>query len=261
MISLLPTLLAGLSWEPNIKGGLYVAIAFAVLCGSPYLLLSTNSGARMGFLLSGAGLFGLLTILGVTWWIYGIGPKGRTPIWLPQTTVSGDLAQAGSGVLQGFPQDWNTLELTDKRVADAQPVVDGVLAPEETKGLFTASSEYVVTEAHRFGGEAHGVLGLNFRPLNLFHEPTYLVVQVRPIKHQETEPGKPAPKAIADPDAPPVSVLLLRDLGSLRLNPAIATISSALLFGLFVFQLHVRDKEAMARAAAGTSVTLTVPTA
>ena len=39
---------------------------------------------------------------------------------------------------------------------------------------------------------------------------------------------------------------MVRDLGSLRLNPAVFTIASALLFGLLVYQLHTRDKELMA---------------
>jgi hypothetical protein len=39
---------------------------------------------------------------------------------------------------------------------------------------------------------------------------------------------------------------MVRDLGSLRLNPAVFTIASGLLFGLLVYQLHTRDKELMA---------------
>jgi hypothetical protein len=42
---------------------------------------------------------------------------------------------------------------------------------------------------------------------------------------------------------------MVRDLGSLRLNPAVFTIASALLFGLLVYQLHTRDKELMAKRA------------
>lgn len=257
MLSMLPDLLAGLAWEPNIKGGLYVVISFVVLCGSPYLLLATNSGARLGFLLAGAGLFGFMVIIGSVWWVYGIGPKGRTPVWHPETTITGSLDQVEAGVLGPFPEGWQELELSDKKVADAQPVVDGILTggEEGAEGLFEAPSEYLAAKAYRYGGESYGPLGLDFRPLDLFHKPSYLVVQVQPVKHVDPEPGKPLPTPEADPLAQPVSVLLLRDLGSLRLNPAIATIASAMIFGLFVYQLHVRDKEIMAKAAAGRSVT------
>lgn len=269
MLSLLSSdLLAALSWDPNIKGGLYVVIAFVVLCGSPYLLLATNSGARLGFLLAGAGLFGFMLIIGVVWWVYGIGPKGRTPTWKPQTTVTGEPAQVTAGPLAAFPEGWHKLELTDKKVADAQPVIDGVLTGgEEGGGLFEASSEYEVVGAYGKGGESYGPLGLDFRPFNLFHKANYLTIQVAPVAEEdhaaegEAPPAPPEDQAAeggASPSEPahnvqPVSVVLLRDLGSLRLNPAIATIASALIFGLFVNQLHVRDKEAMAKAAAAGS--------
>ena len=43
--------LAGLSWDPGFKGLLTVAVAVIVLCGSIFLILATNSGTRLGFLL------------------------------------------------------------------------------------------------------------------------------------------------------------------------------------------------------------------
>lgn len=276
MLSLLTSdLLAALTWDPNIKGGLYVVISFVVLCGSPYLLLATNSGARLGFLLAGAGLFGFMLIIGVVWWVYGIGPKGRTPTWKPQTTVTGEPAQVASGPLAGFPDDWRKLELTDKKVADAQPVVDGVLTGgEEGDGLFGGASEYEVVGAYGRGGETYGPLGLDFRPFNLFHKANYLTIQVAPVAEEdhaaegEAPPAPPedhaaeggeSPSApVHAPAAQTVSVVLLRDLGSLRLNPAIATVASALIFGLFVNQLHVRDKEAMAKAKAAADTPASV---
>lgn len=255
--------LGALSWEPNIKGGLYVLIAVAVLCGSAQLLLSTNVGSRLGFQLAAAGLFGFFVLIGSVWWVYGIGPKGRAPTWKPQTTVTGDPAQLSAGSLAGFPEGWRELDLADKKVADAQPVVDGVLVPEDGDGLFGESSDYEVVAAYGKGGEAYGPLGLDFRPLNLFHKPTYLTIRVQattaaePAEGGEAEPveGTAPAKPEVDPAAQPVSVVLLRDLGSLRLNTGIATVASALIFGLFVYQLHTRDKEAMAKAAAGRSVT------
>jgi len=43
-----------------------------------------------------------------------------------------------------------------------------------------------------------------------------------------------------------VSVVMVRDLGSLRKNPGVFTVAVGLLFGLLVYQLHTRDKELMA---------------
>ena len=54
-------------------------IAVGVLCGSVYLLLATNLGARLGFLVALAASFGWLVLMGTVWWIYGIGLQGQGP--------------------------------------------------------------------------------------------------------------------------------------------------------------------------------------
>jgi len=40
------------TWDPFIRGIIVVLIGVGVLCGSVYLLLLTNLGARLGFLIS-----------------------------------------------------------------------------------------------------------------------------------------------------------------------------------------------------------------
>lgn len=238
--------LAALSWEPQVKGALYVVLAITILCGSCYLLLATNMGARLGFLLAGAGLFGWLATLGFVWWAYARGPVGPEPSWKPQGVVVGDVAASGRTALKGFPQHWKKLPLTDKEVTDATPVTGPLLAPQGGKGPFKSASDYVVVAAYRKGGDSHGILGLNFRPLNLWHSPHYLVVQAQKSMQQTNPEGGPA-KSVADPSAEPVSVLMLRDLGAKRLHPAVFALASATVFGLFCYQLHVRDREAAAR--------------
>ena len=71
--------IAGLDWDIAIRGILVVLVGVVVLPGSVYLLLGTNLGARLGFSVAAAGLFGFLTILTAVWWIQppGIGPMGR----------------------------------------------------------------------------------------------------------------------------------------------------------------------------------------
>lgn len=78
-------LIAGLSWDPAIKGILTVAVGVAILMGSVYLIVATNTGARLGMLLSLGSLFGFLSILTLYWWITppGIGPRGTDPSWHP----------------------------------------------------------------------------------------------------------------------------------------------------------------------------------
>ena len=249
---MLVELIGALSWDPTVKGGLYVLLAVVILCGSSYLLLGTNVGSRLGFQLAATGLFGFMVIIGAVWWVYGIGPQGPTPAWEPKLTVTGDLARTESETLEGFPEGWEKLELSDPAVADAQGVVDGVLTAEDG-GLFESPSDYLPVAAYKKGGDTYSILPfLNFRPFNLWHKPHYMVVQVQPVLEQETPPGGAPPRPQVDPAQTPVAVGMVRNLGALRRNPAIATISSMLIFGLLVYQLHTRDKEAMAkRAAAG----------
>ena len=240
-------IVAALSWEPQIKGALYVVLSVLILCGSCYLLLATNMGARLGFLIAGAGLFGWLATLGFIWWGYGRGPVGPSPSWESRGVITTDLASSGHSALRGFPKDWEELELADKAVADAVPAADGLLAPSDGSGLFRSASEYVMEKVYKKGGERHGPFGiLNFRPFNVFHTPHYLVVQVRPSMQVSPPEGGPA-RAVANPDAPPAGVILLRNLGALRLHPAVFTIATSMFFALFCWQLHVRDKEAAAQ--------------
>lgn len=239
--------LLALTWNPQVRGGLYVFIAVVILCGSGALILGTNLGARVGFQVAAAGLTGFFVVIGATWWVYGIGPKGKSPTWVPKFEVQGDLGQVGGNILAGFPRGWEKLDLGDPAVADALPVSDAAL----TKGgVFKSSSEFLPVAALEKGGESYGPFGVvNFRPLNLWHRTHYLVIQVQAVVHQETIPGAAPPRPKVDPNATPVSVVMVRDLGSLRLNPAVFTIASSLLFGLLAYQLHTRDKEYMAAKA------------
>jgi hypothetical protein len=218
-------------------------IALFILPGSAFLLLTTNVGARLGFLLAAAGFFGWMTVLGTIWWVYGRGPLGPAGGWKPVEVVVGEAgSHAHTDALAGFPKGWEKLKESDPKVADAVPVADGKL----TEGTFKNASDFVVTGAATKGGERHGPLGLDFRPFNVLHTPHYLVIQVQKAVKPPAAPGQPPPKPTADPTAPPVAVVLLRDLGAVRLHPAVVALSCATIFGLVVFTLHNRDKEAAA---------------
>ena len=49
-------LIAGLAWDPEIRGFLAVLTGIVVLMGSVWLILSTNSGTRLGTLLASGAL-------------------------------------------------------------------------------------------------------------------------------------------------------------------------------------------------------------
>jgi hypothetical protein len=83
-----------LTWTPGIRGVLVVAVGIIVLMGSVYLILGTNSGFRLGFLLALTGLMGWMVIMGVVWMIYGIGRTGPAPTWEVLEMNRGDLTAA-----------------------------------------------------------------------------------------------------------------------------------------------------------------------
>ena len=74
--------IAGIGWEPEIRGALTVLVGTAVLMGSVWLILTTNLGNRVGTLNALAGFFGWMAIMGAVWWSMasayrGIRPPGR----------------------------------------------------------------------------------------------------------------------------------------------------------------------------------------
>lgn len=71
-------------WDPTILGILVVLSGVVLFCGSTYLLLATNIGARLGFQVAFAGLAGIMVILSLSWVTTQTplnSPKGRTQLW------------------------------------------------------------------------------------------------------------------------------------------------------------------------------------
>ena len=91
-------IVAGIGWEPEIRGALTVLVGSLVLFGSVWLILNTNLGNRLGTLIALAGFFGWMLVMGIVWWIYGIGLIGDSPTWQPKEIVYGDLSQSESDV-------------------------------------------------------------------------------------------------------------------------------------------------------------------
>ena len=76
-------------------------VAVVVFPGSVFLLLSTNIGSRVGFLLAVAGLSGWIGVMAVIWQVYGIGLKGTEPHWVVKEVVT---SPNGELDLSTFPQ-------------------------------------------------------------------------------------------------------------------------------------------------------------
>lgn len=299
--------LAGIAWDPHIRGVLVVATGFAVLCGSVYLLLSTNLGARLGFLLAAGGLFGWLTVLGLTWWIWppAIGPRGHQPAWEVVDIAYGDPANSPQEVTGTLPNScWSTISrdceevdggtvasrllsenpalqeelpegqvtLSEMKSIDEEGVLDDLElggwtlvsvadAGEPQSAASTAlgkegenlyePADYILLDTFETGGkdplpaDANAMERLRYKietAAQLQHPTHYAVVQLQPVIPQETEPGQAPPTPIPDEDAPVINVVMVRDLGNLRVPGFLVFAGSALMLGVIAHALHRRDQ-------------------
>lgn len=252
-MSLATTLLA-FGWNPEIRGILFVLIAVVTLCGSVYLLLATNLGARLGFLVAFAGLFGWMFLLGAVWWAYGIGLQGELPSWQAQEIIVGDLTAANTDVVN---QSSDLTEQGFERLAEDNPgfgqavaSADEILTQEA--GRFQSNAEFKVLAVYDKDGGSFPAIG-PFDFFAFFHRPHYAVVEVQPVIPQETEPGRAPPTPIVDESQPPVYVVMLRDLGTQRVPAALVTIGSGIILAVTLFLLHRRE-QLVNRHLAGTDV-------
>lgn len=256
-------LLAALTWDPQIRGAAIVLAGIVMLPGSVYLLLATNMGAKLGFVLALTGLAGWMTVMGAVWMVFGIGLKGPSPEWKVQEAFEGPVSQSLLPVVDGFPSGWTELVVGDAELADAQAKADELLAPsaapvgahgaaeakepsaaeERFDSPFSSTSDYVLLHGYKHGGENYF--------FSLRHRPHYVMIQVKPALFEESPAGF---KAQPDLTAETTTVVMIRDLGHLRLPPFLVMFTSGIIFGVCCWNLHARDKEIMkAKAAAAAS--------
>lgn len=240
------------SWEPEIRGIITVLIGFVVLCGSTYLLLATNTGARLGFLIAFAGLFGWMLIMGLIWWIYGIGLQGRLPTWEPAQPVTivldGDLVGAGiTNDPDPTADGWRLLAEDDPARGQAIASADEILQAEA--GVFE-SGDYEAVAVYASGGDRWPKFGEAFDFIAVRHDPSYALVAVQPVEPLLTEPGRAPLSPTADESQPTTYVMMIRDLGSRRLPSVFITFGSGLIFALSCLMLHRRDRTLVANRSA-----------
>jgi hypothetical protein len=246
-------------WAPEIRGILFVTIGVVALCGSVYLLLGTNLGFRLGFLVAMAGLFGWLLILGLVWLAYAststtLGLQGRSPTWVGKEIVVGDLTQADSEVVRGTDLEslgFVPLSPDNPGYGQASAAADEILVQES--GTFTSTDQYKVVAVYDKDGGAYPAIG-SFDFFAWFHRPHWAVVEVRPVVPQEAEPGRAPPTPVIDESQPPVYVVMLRDLGTQRVPAWLLTAGSGLMFALTLFLLHRREKLVNAHLSGGSEL-------
>ncbi len=182
-MQLVPTL-AGIAWDPQIRGFLAVLVGVVVLMGSVYLVLATNTGNRLGFLLALTGFWGWMVIMGIIWWMYGIGMRGEDPSWVLRETnfdivaaSNEDLRQLDTSNLPDDPaelydlepaefeeaaaeleptlgSDWVIVPESDPSFGEASAAVDEAIAESPLTGLGVDSADdYIVTWVFERGGK------------------------------------------------------------------------------------------------------------
>ena len=268
-------MLLAINWEPELRGVLTVILGVVAFMGSIYLILGTNLGARLGFLVTLCGLAGWMALMGGIWWVYGIGLKGADPSWVqvPGRTViqdAGDLYQSGvlenrlnltdgadpaainTVVYGGFiAEEWRVLGESEPAFGQAAASA-GVFLEEE--GAFDPGT-FKVTNVFEIGGEAYPkIFGLDaLDQIAFFHKPYYTVVEVAPYVPLRTEPGRAPAAPEVDSSQEAQYVYMIRDLGSRREPAALITIGSTIVFLALAWMLHRRDRfvaENLARKAA-----------
>lgn len=243
-------------WFPEVKGITVVLIGAAVMIGGSYLIVATNVGGRLGLLLTLAGLFGWMASMGIIWWAYGIGLKGREPTWKPKEIITGDLTAARYTIandptmLQATEEarsaGWIKLNEADPKRGQTVASADEII---QAAGVF-AVGDYEAVAVYDKGGERWPNLSFDlwkFGKINLDyvafrHDPHYAVVELKPLVKQATEPGKAPPTPIVDESQPPRFIVMIRDMGTKRQPSVFITIGSSIIFGLLCYMLHKRDQ-------------------
>jgi len=277
---MLSSLLA-INWEPELRGILILIIGTGVLMGSVYLVLGTNLGARLGFLIALTGFAGWMALMGSIWWIYGIGLKGDDASWTQvegrtviqevdllyqagvvdeplSVTSEDDSVDAAEAVGERLTAEgWNLVEKSAPEFGQAEASA-GVFLDEE--GAF-GPGEFEVTAVYEIDPPAESAypkLGSNgeFDQLAFFHKPYYTLVEVAPYASLRDEPGRAPTAPEIDTSRQRQYVYMIRDLGSLREPAAYIAIGSTIMFLALCFLLHRRDRivaENLSRKAAATA--------
>lgn len=256
---MLSTLFA-IAWEPGIRGIVSVLAMVVVLIGGSYLVVGTNLGARLGFLIILSALFGWMTLMGAVWWTYGIGLKGPEPSWKPAdpvTIIRDSALLTSAGVLDGSIADssvpkqkaeaasaklqeegWRLLSESDPQRGQAVASSDAILQIEAEE---FAAGDYLSVAVFDRGGERYPKINDALDFVAFFHKPRYALVEVVPVVPQRTEPGRAPARAVADETQEHRYVYMVRDLGAKRQPAIFITFGSGLIFAILCWLLHRRD--------------------
>ncbi len=168
--------------------------------------------------------------------------------------VAPNLIDADDGSLGG----WTLLSTAQAGEAQASAIAMLLASGDYS---FTTQNEFKLLDAFTIGGKG----GLPADPsrwdriftqvrsaLTLTHPTRYGIVQMQAVLPESIDnlPGQIPKRPVVDASEPVVSVVMIRNLGNLRLLPALVTLGSLVIFLALCYMLHERDKVVMARVAA-----------
>jgi hypothetical protein len=253
-------------WYPTILGILVVVAAVALFVGSIYVLLATNLGARLGFLVTFTAVMAFMVLLTLLW-ISTASPlntlRGRVPSWKVQE-VATNISKAKTTAVRDLDRDGRKVGATaeadikaavdDALVTQEEIKAEGKLPKSENKyAVFSQVTEFKVLKTREVGGSAPNPLDFE-----LTHKPLYAVIEFCEMVPDTTVfgavPPKSRPCATGD-DAQRGFLVIERDLGSVRVPPIVAFIACVLLFGLGLLLLHWRERDEQEAIKASGSLT------
>jgi hypothetical protein len=255
------SVLLSIDFNPGIRGILVVLVMFMFLIGGTYLLVGSNLGARLGFLIVAAALAGWMMCMCLVWVIYGIGLKGPEPKWKPNepitivrdgalldraevletsVNIDGLDAEAAAQKVQDtlVEDGWTLLDEADPARGKAVAASDEILQIEAEE---FAAGEYQSVAVYDKGGERYPKIGESLDFFAFKHKPHYSIVEVAPLIPQRAEPGRAPARAQIDTTKPHRYVVMIRDLGAHRRPGFLIGIGSGLIFFLLVWLLHRRE--------------------
>ncbi|MGH9022208.1 MAG: hypothetical protein ACRDV9_03780 [Acidimicrobiia bacterium] len=225
-----------------LRGALVVIFAVLLFIGSVYYLLSTNVGARLSFLICAAILSGFMALLALVW------ATSSTPLTVPHGPQSHWVMREVTETVSDSSQPAvrragsSGRRATEAEGSEVKAVVDEALTSATSSfARFTSPSDYVVTDIRFVGGGKAGLVK---------HRPFYAVAELQSAKRIEVEPGSPPAPPEADPTKAKSTLILLRDLGSLRVPAYLTFLASLIFFGMSLAALSSTERAAAATAAA-----------
>ncbi|HEX4532260.1 MAG TPA: hypothetical protein VIA11_22955 [Acidimicrobiia bacterium] len=246
-------------WYPTILGVLVVIAAIVLFIGSIYLLLGTNLGARLGFLVTFTSRMGFLMILSVLWLTTASpleSPKGRVASWSVIENVP-DITKAQTEAVRDIAKKENKASQTD--ASNVLAAVDAALVTKQSTPTVTVTpndnrfakfddvTQFMVLQTYTLGGS-----NPQFWKGQFNHSTKYAVVEYCKTATQTQTFGLPPlpPECASGADAQRGFVVVKYDYGTLRLPPFVVIVITAILFGLGLLALHWREKDEMERAKA-----------